>query len=116
MLSKVRGQLATQLPLFHWASSLCLLGSPGVWEGEVPGPRVCPAQGTGGGGLALGSASLHKGLQKPASWQETGGWLGTTPGWDALILGVQIIGSTQVREGFRPVLGTMDGGPRLGGQ
>lgn len=75
-----------------------------------------PGSGNRWGGLALGSASLHKGLQKPASWQETGGWLGMTPGWDALILGVQIIGSTQVREGFRPVLGTMDGGPRLGGQ
>lgn len=59
----MRRQLATQLPLYHWASSLCLVGSPGVWEGEVPAARACLAQGTGGVGLALGSASLHRGCR-----------------------------------------------------
>lgn len=95
---------AASLPL---ASPLYLVGILGVWGREVPGPRAGLAQGTGGVGLAWGSVPLALGAADTC--RLVGGWklagddprLGHFSFW-----GCQVTASTQVREGYRPVLGT----------
>lgn len=79
MLSKVRGQLTTQLPLYHWCPSLYLLGSYEVWGGEVPGLWARLAAGQCPPYPALGAVE--------ASRLVGGGRLaGDTPGWDVTFI------------------------------
>lgn len=98
---------AASLPL---ASPLYLVGSLGVWGREVPGPRAGLAWNRWGGpGLGQCSSCTWGCRHLQAGRRLVGGWklagddprLGQFSFW-----GCQVTASTQVREGYRPVLGT----------